>query len=121
MDALSLLALGRPGEAMEQALRETNGLVGAWGRSVVLFALGRIEESDRELQFLIDNHPLAGAAQIAEAYAWRGDTENALAWIERGIAARDGGIMVTHCSRAFVPMRGDPRWAPLMRRMGYDD
>jgi hypothetical protein len=83
--------------------------------------MGRIEESDRELQSIKENHPLSAASQIAEAYAWRGDTENALAWIERGIAARDAGIMVTHCSRAFVPMRGDPRWAALMRRLGYDD
>jgi hypothetical protein len=39
----------------------------------------------------------------------------------RRIAAHDGRIMVTHASRAFVPLRGDPRWTALMRRMGYDD
>ena len=85
---MSLLALGRTNEALEQAGHESEAIFGQWSRSVVLFAMGRIEESDRELQSLIDHHPLAGASQIAEAYAWRGDVEYALTWIERGIAAK---------------------------------
>jgi len=120
MMANALLALDRPEEALEEARLEHDEVFGPYSRSMVDFALGRKEESDRELQVLIDRYSDSSASQIAELYASRGDTEAMHTWLERAYEAKDGGLTEGFTSPVYRLYRNDPRWIALMRRIGFD-
>ena len=55
---------------------------------------------------------------MAVIHAVLGDTDHAFAQLERGFADRDWGMFLLQIEPAFVRMRGDPRFANLLRRMG---
>jgi hypothetical protein len=60
---------------------------------------------------------LSGAYLIARIYATLNEQELALAWLERGLEA---GVISLFYKDAPVwdPIRHDPRFAALLRRMG---
>jgi len=45
----------------------------------------------------------------------------ALTWIDRGIAEHDAGMNQIACEPIFEPLRGDPRWPEVLRRIGLAD
>ena len=56
------------------------------------------------------------ASEIAVMYAALGDADQAMAWLERGAEERfNPGVLVRP---GFDPLRADPRFADLMRRVG---
>src|SRR5437667_1959136 len=60
---------------------------------------------------------LSQAQWIAKIYAALNEKEQALAWLERGLAAGAIGTFYKDES-VWDPIRGDPRFADLLRRMG---
>ena len=60
-------------------------------------------------------------ANYAEAYAVLGDREKAIAELQRGIVEQDTEL--TSCIRfpAFDPLRGDPRYKEMMKKLGLPD
>jgi TolB-like protein/Flp pilus assembly protein TadD len=60
----------------------------------------------------------AGAGYIAEVYAGLGEKEQAFAWLERGVRARGILLVDLRWNVRFDPLRNDPRYADLVRRMG---
>ncbi len=58
------------------------------------------------------------AADVAVGFAIAGDRDKAFEYLEKSIAGQDSEL--TECIRfpAFDPMRSDPRYADLMRRLG---
>ena len=57
------------------------------------------------------------AYQIAEVYAWRGETERALDWLERAYAQRDGGMVDIKVDPRVASLHGQPRYDALLRAM----
>jgi hypothetical protein len=55
---------------------------------------------------------------VAMIYAQLGDKNNAFAWLEKSIAERDGGLIVMHVEPPWEPIRSDPRFEELERRVG---
>lgn len=60
---------------------------------------------------------------LAEAYTALGDKERALYWLEQAYehrenAGMDGGLWIIKEDRLFDPLRNDPRFADLVRRVG---
>jgi TolB-like protein/DNA-binding winged helix-turn-helix (wHTH) protein/Flp pilus assembly protein TadD len=56
---------------------------------------------------------------VASVYALAGDKDNAFKWLEKAYAERDGeNITLLKCDPSFKNLRGDPRFAVLLRRMG---
>jgi len=121
MLAYSLLGLGRMEEALAEADKDANDVFRLYGLSMVLWKMGRKEESDRKLKELIDKWTGVASAQVAELYALRGDVDEAFAWIDRAIADHDGGIMEGGGLPQFAVLHSDPRWAVFRKRMNYDD
>ena len=68
---------------------------------------------------LIEHHADEAAHQIAEACAWRGEIDRAFEWLERAYIQRDSGMVYLATDWFLVPLRDDPRWRPLMRKMGF--
>ena len=51
-------------------------------------------------------------------YAAVGDLDRAFACLERAYQARSAGLIYLHLDPGYEPLRGDPRYADLVRRIG---
>jgi tetratricopeptide (TPR) repeat protein len=56
--------------------------------------------------------------QVARIYVVLGDRERAFAWLEKAIAARDDGVLWIKVDPLLDPLRSDPRFPGLVRRVG---
>ena len=56
------------------------------------------------------------AAEIAMVYTALGDKDQAMTWLEKGYEGRfNPGVLLRPC---FDPLRSDPRFQALVRRIG---
>ena len=88
------------------------------GRAMALHTLGDATAADRELKELIAAESREAAYQIAEVYAWRGDTDQAFEWLDRAYAQQDGGLELIVTDPALESLRGDPRYTAMLRKLG---
>jgi len=88
------------------------------GMAIVQHALGDAGASDAALQELIEKWATAGAYQIAEIYAFRGEIDHAFDWLENAYDNRDTGLNGMLVNPLFVNLHDDPRWEPLLDKMG---
>jgi hypothetical protein len=56
---------------------------------------------------------------IAGACTMIGETDEAFAWLERGYRERDPGMVHMKTQPTFDPLRSDPRFDALLRRIGF--
>ncbi len=118
--ALALTHIGqeRPQDALEAADRETFPEVRVFGLSMAHYALGNVEESDKQLQWLVENDAEAGSFQIAQAYAYRGDVDAAFEWLEHSYRAKDSALASVMTDPLLVSLNDDPRWDALLQKLG---
>jgi serine/threonine-protein kinase len=79
--------------------------------------LGRTAASQRALDELTRRASDGAAYQIAQVHAFRGDRGRALEWLERAWIQRDPGLAWIPIDPMFRPLRGEPRFAELMRKL----
>jgi tetratricopeptide (TPR) repeat protein len=60
------------------------------------------------------------AEQIAAVFAALGNRDDAFRWLDRAANEHSAGIHQIGCAREFEPLRADPRFAGLLRRIGID-
>ena len=67
-------------------------------------------------------NPVGGAVvrptSIASVYAELGDKEQALAWLDKAYAQRDGMLAYVNKQGCFRPFHSDPRYAALVQKLG---
>jgi TolB-like protein/Flp pilus assembly protein TadD len=121
--ALSHLRLkqGRPEEALAEASLEPHPVLRLADTAMARHALGQAAESDAALSELIADHAEIAAYDIAQVCAVRGEVDRAFHWLERGYAQRDSGMPLVANDRLLEPLHGDPRWDPLLRKVGLAD
>jgi tetratricopeptide (TPR) repeat protein len=112
-----LLAQGRWQNALEEMEKETGEWEKLSGEVLAYHALGRREESDRALDRLIATHQNDAAYQIAEAYAYRGEADQAFAWLDRSYRQRDPGTPDLKANPLMKSLRHDQRFAELLKKM----
>jgi TolB-like protein/Flp pilus assembly protein TadD len=112
-----LLLQKRPAEALEMSKRSASELFRLHGQALALHDLGRTAEAQRTLDDLIARMGHSGAFQIAEAYAWFGQPDKAFEWLDRAYAQRDAGLASIKFDVLLRPVRGDPRFSAMLRRM----
>lgn len=71
----------------------------------------------RELEARTPGQALA-AVNLALAWTALGDRERAFHWLEEAYAKRSYLLRVITVEQGFAPLRSDPRYADLIRRMG---
>jgi TolB-like protein/Tfp pilus assembly protein PilF len=108
-DAPSALA------AMEQ---ETSDGFRLTGIAIVQHALGDAEASDAALKELIEKYAAFAAYQVAEAFAFRGEIDHAFDWLEQAYDNRDSGLLSVLHDPLLANLHDDPRWEPLLDKMG---
>jgi hypothetical protein len=57
------------------------------------------------------------AYQIAEVYAYRGESAKSFEWLERAYQQRDPGLPEVKSNPQFKDLHHDPRYAELLKMM----
>ncbi len=86
------------------------------GLAIVYYALGRKAESDATLARLI-TMGVDSAVSIAEVYAYRGERENAIQWLERAYAQRIPDAQYVKGDPWLRNLSVEPRYKALLRKM----
>jgi TolB-like protein/DNA-binding winged helix-turn-helix (wHTH) protein/Tfp pilus assembly protein PilF len=81
---------------------------------------GKTQEARRAIAKLQqDATKRFGSSQfVSMIYAQLGDKDRAFAWLEKSFEERDGGLIVLHVEPPWEPLRSDPRFEQLERRVG---
>ena len=58
---------------------------------------------------------------VAVVHAGLGAQDSAFRWLERAYEAHDGSLVFLKVEPALDPLRGDLRFAALVKKMGLDD
>ncbi len=87
-----------------------------------LITTGREEEA-RERLGRLGQDPVASrllAADLAALYTMLGDKEAAFAWLDRAYQERSGSLTFAKVTPVFEPLRSDPRFQSLLRRLNLE-
>jgi hypothetical protein len=77
--------------------------------------------SRRILEQFITEHGKDNACMIARVYAWRGEKDQALEWLERAYVQRDTSLTWVKIDPRFRSLRGDARYKALLRKMNLPE
>lgn len=116
-----LMSQGHPQEALAEMEKETGEWEKFSGETMAHHLLRQREESDASLKNLIATHQYDCAYQIAEAYAYRGENNEAFHWLDRAVRQRDAGAPELKRSPLMINLRQDPRYADLLKEMHLAD
>ena len=112
------LALQHRGEESLAAAREVKEE--GWrliSEAVAFESMGRRPEAERAIAELKRKEADTMAYQIGTFHAWRGDDDEAFAWLDRALRQEDGGLSDVLIEPAVSRMRGDPRYRALLAKM----
>jgi TolB-like protein/DNA-binding winged helix-turn-helix (wHTH) protein/Flp pilus assembly protein TadD len=112
-----LFSEGRPQEALAEMENETGEWEKLSGEALAYYALGHREESEGSLKKLIATYQNSCAYQIAEVYAYRGETDKAFEWLDRAYRQRDPGTPEMKNNPLMKSLRLDRRYAELLKKM----
>jgi Flp pilus assembly protein TadD len=106
---------------LQQALAEIEKEPSEWGKltgqALIYHALGRETDSKAALAGLIAKYNSNSAYQIAQAYAFRGESDKAFEWLERAYKQRDPGLTQIKNDPLLRILRYDPRYTELLKKM----
>jgi len=115
------LAQGNFEKALAEMNREPAGPWQDFGRALAFAALGQRSNSDAELKKFTLGYQNVGAFQIAQIYAYRGETNLAFEWLDRAFRQRDGGLGNLKTNWILRPLRSDARYAQLLKKVNLSD
>jgi TolB-like protein/Flp pilus assembly protein TadD len=116
------LQRGQPQAALKEMQAEQTTITRDAGLAMAFHALHRRTESDAALARAIRSSTVSTACNIAIVFAYRGERDQAFKWLERSVEQRD--ILLGHKFRNdpwLAPLRGDPRYKALLRRMNLPE
>jgi TolB-like protein/DNA-binding winged helix-turn-helix (wHTH) protein len=91
------------------------------GLAMAYHVLGRHAESDAALAAAKQEGALGYASEIAGAYAYRGENDQAFAWLERAYRQKDPGLYLTKVDAVLARLKSDPRYAAFLRKMNLPE
>ena len=92
-----------------------------YSQALLQHSLGNRREADAALDELIRTFSAGWAYQIGVTYAWRGENDKALAWLERAYEQHDGGLLRLDTEPMLAGLRKDTRYARLRRKVGFPE
>ncbi|HVP42027.1 MAG TPA: protein kinase [Terriglobales bacterium] len=113
-----LLIQGKADQALAEMEKiQVDPIWRVYGLALAYHALGRKKESDAALAELRGKYRTNSAFQIAEVYAFRGETDQAFTWLELAYQERDGGLVWTKGNLLLKSLERDPRYAAFLKKM----
>ena len=119
--AVAILMQGRLQDALAETERAAPGEGQQLGSSVVLYAMHRRAESNVALKKAIEVNSSDWPSGIARAYAFRGERDQAMAWLERAYKARDVDMFFIKGDPQLRSLENDPRYKALLRKMNLPE
>jgi TolB-like protein/DNA-binding winged helix-turn-helix (wHTH) protein len=113
----TFIAEGEPKRALVEIDKEPFEWGKLTGQALVYHALGREQDSTAALAALIAKYYTLAPYQIAQAYAYRGESDKSFEWLERAYKQRDPGLPEIKSNPLFKNLRHDPRYTALLKRM----
>jgi len=113
----ALLWRGDPGAAVVEMKRESDPMGQAVGLALAFYDLGRAADSDAALKKLTSEGASNYAYEIAEVYAYRGERDEALKWLDRAYVQRDATLRWITVDPSFAKLESDPRYKAFVRKM----
>lgn len=113
---LVLLARNQPQAALAEMLKESQGVGRDSGSAMAYFALGSKAESDAALAQMIKRHGNRPFV-ISSVYAFRGESDEALKWLDIAYTQRDPFLLLLKSQLMFDKLEGDPRYKAFLKKM----
>jgi TolB-like protein/thioredoxin-like negative regulator of GroEL len=121
MLGLVLLKSGNPHAALLEMQQEQQEVAQLSGLAMAYYAVGRAADADATLARLIKEQAADNAFQIASVYAFRGQSDEAMRWLERAYAQKDFSLYLI---KAYLPLQSlvaDPRFKAFLRKMNLPE
>ena len=115
--AKTLLAEGKPEAALAMLRQDVDEASRLLFIPAVLWAAGRQAEADEALSAMIAQWSDTGSFYVAQNYAYRGDSDLALEWLERAYKQKDAGLIEIIGEPLFKNLADDPRYKAFLRKM----
>ena len=109
---------------LEEALAEMRQEASYWhnlGLALVYHRMGRKAESDAALTEFTKEHADDDAYEIAEAHAYRGEVDQAFAWLDRAARQREARPYMIRGNPDFKSIEPDPRYKAFLREMNLPE
>jgi TolB-like protein/Tfp pilus assembly protein PilF len=113
-----LMAKGDAKAALAEYQQEPVESFRLLGSSAAYHALGRMAESDAVLDEVIRKYERTMPTNIAWVFAFRGEGDRTFEWLDKAVEFRDIALGTIPFDPWWRIMHTDPRWLPLLRRMG---
>jgi TolB-like protein/Flp pilus assembly protein TadD len=113
----ALIVEGKPQQALAEIEKEPIEWGKLTGQALAYHALGREQDSNAALASLIEKYGPAGAFQIGQVYAYRGEADRSFEWLERAYKQRDPGLPEIKTDPLFKNLRRHPGYAELLKKM----
>ena len=115
------LHMGQLTLAMEHAQREPVSFARYLALATAHHAAGNLEEAAVEQQQLLESYGDLAAYQQAVVFAYWGENDTALDWLEVAYRQRDPGIVQIRPDIAFSALREHPRFVSILQKMHLAD
>jgi TolB-like protein/Tfp pilus assembly protein PilF len=104
--------------ALREAQLEPNEAYRRFELALAHYARGDRPAADAALSEMIVTDRNLLAYQIAEVYAWRGETDKAFEWLQISFDNRDTGTLSLLIDPLMRSLRGDPRYKSMLEKIG---
>ena len=91
------------------------------GLASVYHAMGRKAESDAALARVTKERGGDVAFEIAQAHAYRGEADQAFAWLDRAYDQKDVELYWIKGDRLLKSLEQDPRYKAFLRKMNLPE
>jgi tetratricopeptide (TPR) repeat protein len=105
-------------EALREAQLEPNEGYHRFELALAYYARGDRVAADTALADMVANDRNLLAYQIAEVYAWRGETDRAFEWLQISYDNHDTGLLSLLIDPLMRGLRSDPRYKSMVEKVG---
>jgi TolB-like protein/Tfp pilus assembly protein PilF len=117
----ALLYRGDAAAAITEFKLQSNLMEQASGLSLAYHALSRATDSNAALTRLISGGSANYAYEIAEVYAYRGERDESLKWLERAYVQKDATLKWIARDPTMTNLQSDPRYKTFLRKMNLPE
>jgi tetratricopeptide (TPR) repeat protein len=118
---LVMLAQNDRAGALLAMQKETLDFGRQGGLAMVFYALNKVTESDVAFARMLKEQVDGNAMGIAEVYAFRGQLDQAMQWLERAYAQKDVGLYTVKGDPPLKNLEGDARYKTFLRKMNLPE
>lgn len=104
--------------ALREAKLEPNERYRRFELALAHYTRGDSPAADAALAELIARDRDVMAYQIAEVYAWRGETDNAFEWLQISLDNHDTGLLSLLIDPLMHNLKNDSRYSALLKKIG---